>query len=86
MTEDEDPFFDPDELEEIALAMDAIMEQEAVGYQMVFWISVGAAYELLESYARYKNGSIQDAILCMKEFSKIVEQLKEVVEADEEGY
>lgn len=85
MTDNEEPPFDPEELEEIALLMDAIMEEEAVGYQMMFWISVGAAKELLESFSRYMKGSQEDGILCMQEFAKIVEQLREVVESDEKN-
>lgn len=85
MTESEEPPFDPEELEEIALLMDAIMEEEAVGYQMMFWISVGAAKELLESFDRYLKGSAEDGVLCMQEFAKIVYQLKGVVDSDEEN-
>lgn len=83
MTEEDEPQFNPEELEEIAQLMDAIMEEEAVGYQMMFWISVGAAKELLGSWERYIGGSAEDGILCMQEFAKIVEQLRMVVESDE---
>jgi hypothetical protein len=83
MTNEDEPQFNPEELEEIAQLMDAIMEEEAVGYQMMFWISVGAAKELLESWSRYAKGSAEDGILCMQEFAKIVEQLKMVVDLDE---
>lgn len=85
MIDDDDPGFDPDEVEEIERMMDAIMEEESVGYQMVFWISTSAAKEMLESYDRYKAGSYQDAILMMIEFTKIIEQLREAVRQDEEG-
>ena len=77
-----DDGFDPVELEAIAQAMDHIMDHEASGYEMMFWISHGAAMELLESYDRYKSGSVEDAIRCMYEFSKIVEQLRGYVEED----
>lgn len=83
--DNQEPPFDPDQLEEIAQLMDAIMEEEAVGYQMMFWISVGAAKELLGSWDRYIGGSAEDGILCMQEFAKIVEQLRSVVESDEEN-
>lgn len=76
---DPEEMFDPEQLEAIAQAMDHIMDNEASGYQMVFWISHGAAVELLESYDRYKKGSVEDAIRCMYEFTKIVDQLKENV-------
>lgn len=79
-----DDGFDPIELEAIAQAMDYIMDNEATGYEMMFWISHGAATELLESYDRYKNGSVEDAVKCMYEFSKIVEQLRSYYEEDKE--
>lgn len=81
---DPEDAFDPIELEAIAQAMDQIMENEASGYQMVFWISHGAAIELLEAFDRYRSGSVQDAVRCMYEFSKIVEQLRYNVEASED--
>lgn len=81
---DPDEMFDPAQLEAIAQAMDHIMDNEASGYQMVFWISHGAAVELLESYERYKQGSVEDAVRCMYEFTKIVDQLKENVYGYEE--
>lgn len=82
---DPEEAFDPVELEAIAQAMDHIMENEASGYQMVFWISHGAALELLDAFDRYKAGSVPDAVRCMYEFSKIVEQLRyNVEEADDE--
>lgn len=84
MVDDDDPFFDPEELEAIAQAMDQIMEDEAHGYQMIFWISKGAALELLEAYDRFREGSKQDAMRCMYEFQKIVEQLRFAV--DQEYY
>lgn len=85
MIDEEDHGFDPEQVEAIERMMDAIMEEESVGYQMVFWISVGAAKELLASYDRYKEGSYTDAVLIMVEFTKIIEQLREEVERDEEG-
>ncbi len=78
--------FDPKEIEALEHAMNSIMEEESVGYQMIFWISVGAAKELLESFDRYKQGSEEDAVLIMREFSKIIGQLREAVEEDEQGY
>lgn len=78
-----DDGFDPVELEAIAQAMDHIMDNEATGYQMVFWISHGAAMELLETYDKYKNGSVEDAVKCMYEFSKIVEQLRMSVDEED---
>lgn len=83
MNKTPDDGFDPVELEAIAQAMDYIMDNEASGYQMVFWISHGAAVELLESYDRYKNGSVEDAVKCMIEFSKIVEQLRWSVDEED---
>lgn len=85
MIDSEDSGFDPEEIEEIERIMDAIMEEGSSGYQMIFWISVPAANELLESYDRYKAGSYQDAILMMVEFTKIIEQLRDAVEQDEKG-
>jgi len=83
MTEEE-PGFDPIELETIAQAMDNIVTNEATGYEMMFWISHGAAVELLESYDNYKSGSVEDAVRCMYEFSKIVEELRMYVEEEDE--
>ena len=82
---DDDHGFDPEQLEDLEKLMDEIIEEESVGYQMVFWISVGAAKELLASYDRYRQGSYQDAILIMVEFTKIIEQLREEVNRDEEN-
>lgn len=82
----EEEYFDPTELETIAQAMDSIMSNEANGYEMMFWISHGAAVELLESYDRYKDGSVEDALRCMYEFGKIVEQLRDHVEETGEDY
>lgn len=81
-TED-DGGFDPDEIEAIEKIMDAIIEEETVGYQMMFWVSLGAAKELVETYDRFMSGSNIDAVLCLAEFGKIVEQLREVM-IDEE--
>lgn len=83
--DDFDHGFDPEQLEDLEQLMDEIMAEESVGYQMVFWISVGAAKELLASYDRYRQGSYQDAILIMVEFTKIIEQLREEVNRDEEN-
>lgn len=86
MTKDDDESeFDPEQLEEIAQIMDSIMSNEAVGYEMVFWINKSEAQSLVESYDRFKEGSLEDAVRCIMEFSKIVEQLKRVVEDDDEG-
>lgn len=85
MIDENDHGFDPDEVEAIERMMDSIMEEESTGYQMVFWISVGAAKELLESYERFRHGSAEDAILMMIEFTKIIEQLRDAVESDEQG-
>ena len=84
MTDEDEPGFDPQELESIAQAMDSIMDNEAVGYEMLFWISHGAATELLEAFERYQLGSVQDGVRCMYEFSKIVEQLRYHVEEENE--
>jgi hypothetical protein len=84
VTDEGEPGFDPQELESIAQAMDGIMEDEASGYEMLFWISHGAANELLEAFDRYQLGSVQDGIRCMYEFSKIVEQLRYHVEEEDE--
>lgn len=84
MIDDDDPGFDPDEVEEIERMMDAIMEEESVGYQMVFWISTSAAKELLDCYDNYRLGSYQDAILLMMEFAKIIEQLRIAMGSNEE--
>lgn len=84
MTDAEDSGFDPEQLEALEKMMDEIMEQESLGYQMVFWVSVGAANEMLECYDRYLEGSYEDAVLCMLEFGKIIEQLRAVVMRDEE--
>lgn len=78
MTDEED-FFDPYELEEIALVMDQIMSDEVVGYEMVFWINANDAQELVDSYDRFKGGSMDDAINCVKEFGRIIEQLRYVL-------
>jgi hypothetical protein len=86
ITPDGESGFDPKEIEALEHAMNSIMEEESVGYQMIFWISVGAAKELLESFDRYKQGSEEDAVLIMREFSKIIGQLREAVEEDEQGY
>ena len=86
ITPDGESGFDPEEIEALEHAMNSIMEEESVGYQMIFWISVGAAKELLESFDRYKQGSEEDAVLIMREFSKIIGQLREAVEEDEQGY
>lgn len=85
MTESDDDFFDPEELEEIAQLMDSIMSNEAVGYEMVFWINKSEAQNLVGTYERFKAGSMVDAIKCIAEFAKIIEQLKRVIEDDEEG-
>lgn len=84
MTNAEDSGFDPEEVEAIERMMDAIIEEESVGYQMIFWISTSAAKELLDCYDSYRAGSYQDAILLMIEFAKIIEQLRLAVEANEE--
>ena len=83
--EDDESEFDPEQLEEIAQIMDLIMSNEAVGYEMVFWINKSEARNLVESYDRFKAGSLEDAVRCIKEFSKIIEQLKRVIDDEDEG-
>lgn len=84
-TDDPNEGFDPEQLEALEKLMDAIIEDEASGYQMIFWISHGAAKELLETFDRYYAGSDEDAVLLLVEFAKIVEQLRQTVRSDEEG-
>ncbi len=81
----DDGGFDPEEIEALEKIMDAIIEEEYVGYQMVFWISVGAANEMIEAYTRYLKGSVQDGELCLQEFGKIVGQLKQVIENEQDN-
>jgi predicted ATP-dependent protease len=78
--------FNEDDMQEMSEILYRIFKEETNGYEMLFYISYAAAKELLESYARYMNGSIKDAALCWREFDKIVSQLREVVERDEKGY
>lgn len=82
---DEEPMFDPEELEEIAQIMDRIMSDEAVGYEMIFWVNESEAKNLVESFERFANGSKEDGVRCMMEFSKIIQQLKSVIEEDEKN-
>jgi hypothetical protein len=82
MTDEED-FFDPHELEEIALVLDQIMSDEVVGYEMIFWVNANDAQEIVDSYDRFKEGSIEDAIKCVLEFGRIIEQLRHVLLEEE---
>lgn len=81
----DDDGFDPEEIEALEKIMDAIMAEEATGYQMVFWISVVGANEMIEAYTRYLKGSVQDGELCLQEFGKIVSQLKKVIENEQDN-
>jgi hypothetical protein len=81
----DDDGFDPEEIEALEKIMDEIMAEESTGYQMVFWVSVGAAKELLETYDEFLAGSKSAGELCLREFGKIAEQLREAVVNDEEN-
>jgi hypothetical protein len=85
MNDVSDDGFDPDEIEAIEKIMDEIMAEESTGYQMVFWVTVGAAKELLETYDEFLAGSKSAGELCLREFGKIAEQLREAVVNDEEN-
>lgn len=75
--------FDPDQLAELEKLMERVVSDETSGYQMVFWISNSAAKEMLDCYDNAVGGSAIDAALCMMEFGKIIEQLREVISNEE---
>lgn len=56
MTDTSDDGFDPQELEALSKLMDAIMAEDGVGFEMVFWISNSEAKRLVELYDIYASG------------------------------
>jgi hypothetical protein len=82
MTKEE---FDPYELEEIAVAMDRIMETHLSGYEISMFISHADAIELLDNYHEALDGDITGLNYCWEEFHKIVATLKgRVLEGDDD--
>ena len=76
--------FDPDQLAELEKLMEQVVSDEMTGYQMVFWVSASAAKEMIDCYDNAIGGSAIDGALCMIEFGKIVNQLRQIVNGDEE--
>jgi hypothetical protein len=81
MNEDD---FDPYELEEIATAMDKIMDGELNGYEIGMFVTHNDALELLHNYHEGQEGSIEGLNYCWEEFKKIIEALKEQVLGDDD--
>jgi hypothetical protein len=81
MTEEE---FDPYELEEIAVAMDKIVDGEIHGYEIGMFVTHNDALELLHNYHEGQDGDIAGLNYCWEEFKKIIEALKAQVLEDEE--
>jgi hypothetical protein len=81
MNEDD---FDPYELEEIAVAMDKIMDGEENGYEIGMFLTHNDALELLHNYHEGQDGDITALNYCWEEFRKIIEALKAQVLEDEE--
>ena len=81
MNEDD---FDPYELEEIAVAMDKIMDGETNGYEMSMFLTHNDALELLHNYHEGQDGDITALNYCWEEFKKIIDTLKLQVLGEED--
>jgi hypothetical protein len=76
--------FDPYELEEIAVAMDKIMDGEANGYEIGMFLTHNDALELLHNYHEGQDGDITALNYCWEEFRKIIDALKLQVLGEED--
>lgn len=76
--------FDPYELEEIATAMDKIMDGETNGYEIGMFLTHNDALELLHNYHEGQDGDIAALNFCWEEFKKIIDALKEQVLGEED--
>lgn len=68
----DDSNFDPDELEEIAIAMDKLVEGAYNGYEVTIFISHNDAVDLIDEYNKACDGDESALNKCWDEYSKIM--------------
>lgn len=71
--------FDPEELEEIAVAMDALVAGAYSGYEVSIFVSHNDALDLLDEWHKAQEGNVHARNKCWQEYSKIMIGLKEQV-------
>jgi hypothetical protein len=76
--------FDPEELEEIAVAMDALIAGAYNGYEVSIFISHNDALDLLDEYHKALDGDETALNKCWEEYSKIMIGLKEQLNGQDE--
>lgn len=69
--------FDPEELEEIAVAMDALVAGAYNGYEVSIFISHNDALDLVDEFHKALDGDVHALDKCWIEYSKIMIGLKE---------
>jgi glucose-6-phosphate isomerase len=77
-------YFDPEELEEIAVAMDAIVAGTYNGYEVSIFVSHNDALDLLDEWHKALDGNVHARNKCWDEYSKIMVGLKEQVNRGDE--
>lgn len=82
---EEYPFgFDPEELEEIANLMDDVVGSHIESYVIQFEIPATGAKKLIQYYAEALMGNRKSLSICLKEFGKIIDELKNQIKYDEQ--
>lgn len=71
--------FDPYELEEIAVAMDAISDGADSGYEIHMFITHNDAVDLVDNYNRAVNGDLMAKAHCWGEYKNIIYSLKKQI-------
>lgn len=79
------PFgFDPEDIEEMANILDYVVGSHIESYVIQFEIPSQGAKRLIEYYEKAIFGDTKSLSICMFEFGKIIEELKEQIIYDEE--
>ncbi len=79
------PFgFDPDDIEEIANILDDVVGNHIESYVIRFEIPSQGAKKLIKYYAEALGGNMKSLSICLKEFGKIIDELKDQIKYDEE--
>jgi hypothetical protein len=82
---EEYPFgFDPEDMEEISDMLDYVVGSHIESYVIQFEIPSQGAKRLIEYYEKAIFGDTKSLSICMFEFGKIIEELKEQIIYDEE--
>ena len=81
MNEDD---FDPEELADMSILFDKIINDETQGYEMTIFVSRHDAIDLVEQYNLAKEGNLMALDYCWQEYAKMMDELEEQIESEEE--